>query len=83
MSDIVDTLKIMATVEPTSFRWLELPPIGEMSRSVGRLPKNTLEELCESLTEERRAHVVSPGNLITGYEQEGFVATLQCARAWD
>jgi hypothetical protein len=54
--DNVDIIKVIATVEPTSFRWLELPSLGEQQRNTSeRNPTNSLEELCAALTEERKA----------------------------
>lgn len=42
-----DVLKVFATTEPTSFRWLELPPLDAPpeQRSVSREPVNRLEEM--------------------------------------
>ncbi|KAK6524474.1 hypothetical protein TWF281_011382 [Arthrobotrys megalospora] len=46
-SETIDTIKIFATIEPTSFRWLELPSLGqgESDRGVDIEPKNALEVL--------------------------------------
>jgi hypothetical protein len=42
-----DTIKVFATIEPTSFRWLELPPIDQPSPSdhVRGLPQNAIEQV--------------------------------------
>jgi hypothetical protein len=51
-----DTIKIFATVKPTQFRWLLLPPLDQpITRSVvmrGKGPKNSLEELFANLSED-------------------------------
>jgi hypothetical protein len=51
-----DTIKIFATVKPTQFRWLLLPPLDQpITRSAvmrGKGPKNSLEELFANLSED-------------------------------
>ncbi|MBV9924331.1 MAG: caspase family protein [Acidobacteria bacterium] len=42
----VDAVKVFATVEPTSFNWLELPALDQPNvRSLKRSPSNPLEQL--------------------------------------
>jgi hypothetical protein len=54
----VDIIKAFATVQPTSFRWLELPVLEEETHHTSNVaPSNELEELCAALTEERRNQV--------------------------
>lgn len=52
-----DIIKIFATVKPTQFRWLLLPPLDQpITRSAmllrGKGPKNSLEELFANLSED-------------------------------
>ncbi|KAK6363394.1 hypothetical protein TWF730_000826 [Orbilia blumenaviensis] len=54
---IVDTIKVFATTEPTSFRWLELPKIaspneGNPIRGREFRPKNALEVLQKAITQD-------------------------------
>jgi hypothetical protein len=53
----VDIIKAFATVQATSFRWLELPVLDEPHRKSTVAPSNELEELCVALAEERRNQV--------------------------
>jgi Caspase domain len=47
-----DLLKVFATVDPTNFRWLELPALGEPIRSYrASLPGNALEEILRDLSD--------------------------------
>lgn len=54
-----DTIKIFATVKPTQFRWLLLPPLDQpITRSImlrGKGPKNSLEELFANLSEDAQS----------------------------
>jgi hypothetical protein len=51
----VDIIKAFATVQATSFRWLELPSLDQAGVWKSNItPSNELEELCVALTEERR-----------------------------
>ena len=52
-----DVLKAFSAVEPTNFRWLELPPLDQPStrgssglRSSGRAPANQLERFMSDMT---------------------------------
>lgn len=52
-----DVVKVFATVEPSTFRWLELPALDEVSRynaeMISRSPQNPLEQLLASLLNDR------------------------------
>lgn len=52
-TDAVETVKVFATVEPTSFRWLELPaldkPVSQQRADRG-VPQGALEELMSAFT---------------------------------
>ena len=47
----VDVIKIMATFDTTSFRWLELPPLGRSPETIRSRPqRGTLEDLMAKIT---------------------------------
>ena len=53
-ADVTDIIKVFATRGPTSFRWLELPPLDQPMQPKGQsrgLPKGPLEELLMAVTE--------------------------------
>jgi len=69
-------LKVFATIEPTNFRWLELPALDQAAtrgaptlRSV-RKPVNQLEKLMSDMTDATRGlDLLTP----TSYASRGWV----------
>ncbi|QDV37459.1 caspase family protein [Tautonia plasticadhaerens] len=54
--EAIDFLKVFATLRPTRFRWLELPPLGSPDRPGSRnIPHNPLEELFAALGADQLA----------------------------
>jgi predicted phosphodiesterase len=59
-----DTIKVFATVESTSFRWLELPSLDQpQQRSMRRAPADPLEQLMAAFTAEAPPQNVRSFNL--------------------
>ena len=49
-----DVIKAFATVNPTSFRWLELPSLDKpLERTRGRGPQSELEQFMAVMTEDK------------------------------
>jgi hypothetical protein len=62
LSNHADVLKVFATVDATSFRWLELPKLGREQRcTVTRDPRGSLEEYLAAFNTTRLATPVSSG----------------------
>lgn len=75
-----DVLKAFGVVEPTNFRWLELPPLGQPStrgssglRSSGHVPANQLEKFMSDMTPDdaRGLNRLSPAS----YDINGWTIT--------
>lgn len=57
-TDAKDIIKVFATLDQTSFSWLELPSLDqpkEVTRSEGPVPRNPLEQLMAAMTKDRPA----------------------------